>query len=318
MLVDEVKITVAGGHGGKGGMTFGEGKFSSMPSGGEGGNGGSVFIEAISSVLDLGQYRFQKDFAAGDGEPGHRNKDGADGSEIVLKVPRGTLIHNLSSGIDNELLHDGDRILVAQGGLRGRGNRAFSHARGSEPKRFEPGKPGFSAQLFLELQLIADIGLVGLPNVGKSSLLNTLTKARSKVANYNFTTLEPHLGVLEDGSIMADIPGIIEGAAEGKGLGFKFLRQIRRTRIILHCINAQTADPLADYATIRAELEKYDPELAAKKEQLLFTQADMVDEKELKKKLVLFKKQKPLTVSVLDDASIKEVKKQLFKILKGL
>ncbi len=334
MLVDEVKISVAGGKGGRGGLTFGEGKFSSMPSGGEGGNGGTVYIAADLRILDLGQYRFQKDFEAEDGESGHRNKDGADGEDIILKVPRGTVVHNLTSGIENELLQDGDKVLVAQGGLRGRGNRAFSHARGSEPKRFEPGKPGFSAKLFLELQLIADIGLAGLPNVGKSSLLNVLTKARSKVANYNFTTLEPHLGVLEDGSIMADIPGIIEGAAEGKGLGLKFLRHIRRTRILLHCIAADSTDPMADYRVIRGELAKYDSELETKKEQILFTRADMVDAKELKKKLALFKKQKPariakgggstrmpkaggpLAVTVLDDASVKELKIHLFKLLK--
>ncbi|OHB24535.1 MAG: Obg family GTPase CgtA [Parcubacteria group bacterium RIFOXYD2_FULL_52_8] len=315
MLIDEVKISVEGGKGGKGGMTFGEGKFSNMPSGGEGGNGGSVFVEASSSVLDLGQYRFQKDFQGGDGEPGHRNKDGKDGEDVVLKVPRGTVVHNLTSGIDNELLNDGDRVQVAHGGLRGRGNRAFSHARGSEPKRFEPGKPGFSAKLFLELQLIADIGLLGLPNVGKSSLLNTLTKSRSKVANYNFTTLEPHLGVLENGSIMADIPGIIEGASEGKGLGTKFLRHIRRTKILLHCISAESADPIADYVTIRNELQQYGHSLEERKEQILFTKADMVDPTELKKRMALFKKQKPWSVSVLDDAGVKELKKNLIKLL---
>ncbi len=318
MLVDEVTIKVKGGNGGNGSVAFGEDKYSHSPSGKNGGNGGSVYLEASRMVLDLSRFRYEKEFVAENGEVGRRNAEGIGGKDIILQVPRGTLVHNKTSGIDNELVTEGERILVAQGGLRGRGNKEFSNARSSEPKRFEYGRDGYEAELYLELKLTADVGLVGYPNVGKSSLLNALTKSKSKVANYNFTTLEPHLGVLPDGSIMADIPGIIEGASEGKGLGIKFLKHIQRTKVLLHCIAADSDDPAHDYTVIRKELAGYDASLAEKPEIILITKIDTISEATLKKlETALKKKNKSImTVSILDDDSCRAFLDKLVKKLR--
>ena len=313
MLVDEVTITTRGGNGGRGACIFGEDQFSKRPSGADGGNGGSVYIEATRDIADLSRFRYEKVFVAEEGEAGFRNKQGRDGKDVILKVPRGTIVHNLTSGEDTELMDEGSKIMVARGGTRGRGNAAFASARMCDPGKYEVGRSGYEAEIYLELQLIADIGFAGLPNVGKSSLLNVLTGAKSKVGNYFFTTLEPYLGALPGGNVIADIPGLIEGASEGKGLGTKFLRHINRTKVIAHCISADSIDIVNDYKVIRGELEKYSPELGSKPEFIVLTKSDVVSPEELKKREAIVKKinKNYLAVSIIDDKSIKELMKTL-------
>lgn len=319
MLVDEVTIRVRGGNGGKGSLTFGEGKFSHRPSGGDGGNGGNVYLEASSDIFDLSRFRYEKVFVAENGLDAYRKESGRDGHDTTLKIPRGTIVYNETTGERTELLNPGDKLLVGKGGVRGRGNSQFATARSFEPYRVEEGRNGYEAELRLELQLIADVGLFGLPNVGKSSLLNVLTGAKSKVGNYNFTTLEPHLGVLPGGIIMADIPGLIEGASEGKGLGTKFLRHIERTGVLVHCVSAESEDIAADYHVIRKEIEGYSPTLAAKREYLAVTKTDNVSPENLKKIEKLAKKlnKNYSLVSIFDDASLKDFQDKVVKFLRA-
>jgi len=244
-------------------------------------------------------------------------KDGRTGKDASFVVPIGTIIHNLDTGKDIEVLQSEEKVLLAEGGEGGRGNFLFRSSRNTTPMEYEEGTPGEQFNLRLELKLIADIGFVGLPNAGKSSLLNELTNTNVKVANYPFTTLEPNLGVFFD-LILADIPGLIEGASDGKGLGIKFLRHIDRTKIIFHFISAESENPVKDYLVVREELKKYNPALLEKKEYLFLSKSDTVDQKTLKKKLTALKKQNPDTMpfSILDDISLKKLKKLLTEIAK--
>lgn len=316
MLIDEIKIKAGAGKGGDGKAVFDHNKFSKGPSGGRGGNGGNVFFEGVANLNALSQFRFTKEFVADDGEDGKsRRLDGARGEDLVLKVPVGTIIHNLDTGKDAEVVKVGDRVCVAKGGIGGRGNWFFRSSINTTPKEFELGTLGEEFNFRLELRLIADVGLIGLPNAGKSSLINVLTRAGSKVAPYAFTTLEPVLGAFYD-IVIADIPGLIEGAATGKGLGVKFLRHIKRTKVLFHCISSESENLMQDYKTIREELEKYDPELAKKEEYILLTKIDAIGEKEVKEKVKKLKKINPEvhTVSIYDDESIEKIKKLLSKI----
>jgi GTP-binding protein len=326
MLIDDVKIKIIAGNGGKGAVAFDKNKLALGPAGGSGGKGGGVYFEAVSDLNALNQFRFKKELKAENGKDGRGQFcDGQDGPDLTLKVPVGTVIHNLDSKREVELTQIGQRIRIARGGDGGRGNFHFRSSKNTSPKEFEYGLPGQVYNLRLELKLIADIGFVGLPNVGKSSLLNELTNASAKVANYPFTTLEPNLGVYYD-LILADIPGLIEGASSGKGLGIKFLRHVERTKILFHFISAESKSPIKDYKTIRKELGKYNKELLNKPEYLILSKTDVLKPKEIKEKIAYLttklnppaggQKIKIYPVSIYDYNSIEKIKKLLNKLAK--
>lgn len=319
MLIDDVEVRLSGGDGGPGVVGFNKTKGNKGPTGGNGGPGGDLYLEGVSDISALLQFRYTKEFKAESGGAGNaRLLDGKRGDDLILKVPTGTVVTNLNSGTAHEITKEGERILVAHGGYRGRGNFHFRASTNTTPMESELGKPGESFNFRLELKMIADVGLVGLPNAGKSSLLNALTGAHSKIGNYAFTTLEPHLGAYY-GLILADVPGLIEGASEGKGLGDKFLRHIERTRSIFHLVSAESDDVVRDYNIIRAELGAYNPALLEKNEQLILTKADMLEPKEGSTQLKLLKKlnKNVISLSLLEDESLKQVTTILNVIKKG-
>lgn len=317
MLIDDVEIKINAGGGGKGAVAFNTNMMSLGPVGGSGGKGGSVWGEGISDLSGLRQFRFKKDFFAEDGQDGRGQfRDGRDGDDLVLKLPVGTVVHNLTTrGSESSIEEIGQRILLAQGGMGGKGNFRFRSSRNTTPLYAQPGTPGESFALRLELKFIADIGFVGLPNVGKSSLLNALTRAKSKVANYPFTTLEPNLGAYYE-LILADIPGLIEGSSSGRGLGIKFLRHIERTHVLFHLISGESPTPSKDYKTIRKELGTYNKALLKKPERLFLTKSDLATPRELKEKITAMRKISPyaIAISVHDPESIKNVEKILNEI----
>lgn len=310
MLVDDITIRLMAGSGGRGAVAFNKVRLNLGPVGGDGGRGGNVYFEGVSDVNALMNYASRKEMRADDGKPGRGQFiDGADGKDLILKIPTGTRITNLQTGFVQEMLHKGQRILAAGGGGGGRGNFKFRSSTNTTPKEFEEGKVGDDTLYRLELRLIADVGLIGMPNAGKSSLLNELTRAKSRVANYAFTTLEPHLGAYYE-LILADIPGLIEGASQGKGLGVKFLKHIERTRVLFHLVCAETEDVVRDYRTIRSELEKYSDALAKKKEYVFLSKCDAVPQDELQEKLARLSAAgiaaRPL--SIIDTATLEGVR----------
>ncbi len=316
MLIDDVTIKVKAGRGGDGLSAFSKVVLENGPTGGDGGRGGNVVAEGVADLGALRQFRHKKKVKAGDGQPGGQNKrEGARGKDVVIKVPVGTVIYNLTKNTQQEITKIGSQIVIAKGGNGGFGNYHYRSSQNTSPTRANEGAPGEEFDIRLELKLIADIGLIGYPNVGKSTFLNTFTSAKSKVANYQFTTLEPHLGVYY-GLILADIPGLIEGASQGKGLGHKFLQHIERTKMLFHFIASDSIDPINDYLIIRKELEAFNSKMLDKKEWIILSRIDEVEQKELKaikKKLKRYNKNIK-TLSVLDDKSIKEMKKFLNKI----
>ncbi|MBI1838804.1 MAG: GTPase ObgE [Candidatus Colwellbacteria bacterium] len=318
MLVDEVKIKISSGKGGSGAVAFNKNMMSLGPTGGSGGRGASIYMEGVSDLSALNKFRYKKEIRAEDGGRGREQfVDGADGGDLVVNVPVGTVIKNLTTEREVEITKIGERILIAKGGNGGKGNFLFRSSRNTTPKQSQPGKPGESFELHLELKLIADVGFVGLPNVGKSSMLNELTAAKSKVANYPFTTLEPNLGVYHE-IILADIPGLIEGAAVGKGLGVKFLRHIERTKILFHFISAESVNPAGDYKVIREELGRYNESLLEKKEYVFLSKSDAVSSAVLRKQLSALRKIKVsgIPTSIHDWDSLEKVKKILSGIIK--
>lgn len=316
MLIDDVEIKISAGHGGKGAVAFNKNLGSLGPVGGSGGKGGSVYGEGVSDLTALRQFRFKKEFLAENGKDGRNQfRDGRDGSDVILKFPIGTVAHNLTNGDEFSFEKTGEHILLAKGGDGGKGNFQFRSSTNTSPMQSEPGAAGEKFAFRLELKFIADVGFIGLPNVGKSSLLNKLTSAGSKVGNYPFTTLEPHLGAYYE-LILADIPGLIEGSSAGRGLGIKFLRHIERTRILFHFISAESPDPLKDYETVRKELGAWNIALLEKPERIFLTKSDLATQEELNEKLSLLKKIDPnaMAISVNDSGSIKKVKKILNEI----
>ena len=318
MIIDNLTIRIQAGKGGDGIVAFNKNKGSQGPTGGNGGNGGNIYLVGVSDLGALNALRNAKVFKAEDGKNGrHQLNDGTAGEDLFIRVPIGTVIHNKTTGIDQEIVKVDEQLLVAKGGHGGKGNFLFRGPHSTSPKRFQEGLPGEQYNVFLELKMIADVGIIGLPNVGKSSLINELTKAQSKVANYHFTTLEPHLGAYYD-LILADIPGLIEGASEGKGLGVKFLRHIERTRVLFHIVSAESEDPVKDYKSIRKELGAYSKAMLEKDEYLFLSKTDMVDSAIVKKKLTKLKKlnKNASVLSIHDLDSITAVQKILNKIAK--
>lgn len=291
MFIDYSKIFIKAGDGGDGAVAFRREKYvpKGGPAGGNGGNGGSIIFRADPNLSTLLDFQYKRKYSAQDGERGGSSlKDGKSGKDIVIKVPVGTVIKELES---EEVLCDldeaGKEFIVAKGGKGGKGNSNFATSTNQTPRFAEPGRPGEEKNVILELKLIADVGLVGFPNAGKSTLISVISDARPKIADYPFTTLEPNLGIVRykdyKSITVADIPGIIEGAHLGKGLGLKFLRHIERTQIILLMIDIVSEDYIKDYKTLVNELEKYSKVLSKKKKVLAFTKADLIEKSELKK-----------------------------------
>lgn len=313
MLIDDITIRVVAGDGGNGTVAFNKNMMSLGPTGATGGTGGQVYVEGVSDLGALLRLRHSKVFKAENGGVGGRQfNDGPTGADLTIQVPVGTVGHNLDTKIDVEITKIGEKIMVAQGGRGGKGNYHYRSSTNTSPKESQKGEAGEKYTIRLELKLIADVGLIGLPNAGKSSLLNELTRAKSKVANYAFTTLEPHLGVYYD-LILADVPGIIEGASKGKGLGVKFLRHVERTNTLFHLLSAESTDPTGDYDVIQDELGAYNPALLKKKEYLFISKSDMIPDSELKKIIAKLKKKNPTvaSLSIHDTESLEWVKKIL-------
>jgi GTPase len=295
MLYDHTKIYVKAGDGGNGSAHFHRAKYIPYggPDGGDGGRGGSVYMEATPNTNTLIDYRYQHHFNAGSGEHGMRQKmHGAKGEDIVLRVPCGTIVRDADTNeVIADLVEPGQRVMLARGGRGGLGNTHFATATHQAPKEAQKGEPGEERWLLLELRLIADVGLVGYPNAGKSTLLSVVTAARPKIADYPFTTLSPNLGVVGVGDVrsgqgfsfvLADIPGLIEGAAQGVGLGHEFLRHIQRTRLLIHMLDgaAQDRDLWQDFQTINHELHEYDERLASRPQIVVMNKMDLPEARE--------------------------------------
>ncbi|MDC3127138.1 GTPase ObgE [Candidatus Pelagibacter bacterium] len=322
-FLDQAKIYIKAGNGGSGSASFRREKFIEYggPDGGDGGNGGSVVIQSDRNLNTLIDFRYAQHFKAEHGKPGSkRNKTGANGKDLILKVPLGTQVFEEDN---NTLIYDftanKEKFLVAAGGKGGLGNVRFKSSTNRAPKKKTSGRSGEEFWIWLQLKVIADIGIIGKPNAGKSSLLAALTRAKPKIANYPFTTINPNLGVTYYSGkevTLADIPGLVEGAHKGVGLGDKFLRHIERCKVLLHLIDLTEKDLINTYKKIKQELSSYDKKLVNKKEIIFFNKSDLVDSNDIKSKLNEFNKKINTNyeiVSVYSKADVTKIKKILIK-----
>lgn len=326
-FTDYVKVFVASGNGGKGSMHLHREKFVAKggPDGGDGGRGGHIIIRGNKNLWTLIHFKFQKHFRAGHGEGGGANRStGADGKDVYLEVPLGTIVKNaLTDEVLFEITEDKQEIIALHGGKGGLGNWHFRSATNQTPRYAQPGIPGEEMELLLELKVLADVGFVGFPNAGKSTLLSVITSAKPKIGDYPFTTLKPNLGIVEhrdfQSFVVADIPGIIEGAAEGKGLGHYFLRHIERNSTLLFLIPADSKDIVEEYHILLNELKEYNPELLDKDKLIAISKSDMLDEEltsEIEKEIKPALKGIPfLFISSVSGKGIQQLKDTLWKMI---
>ena len=323
-FIDYVKIYCASGHGGAGSTHLYRAKYvpKGGPDGGDGGRGGHIILKANPQFWTLIHLKYRKHVKAEDGGKGEGGlRHGKNGSDIILDVPTGTVVKDAETGeVIGELIEAGQEMILCKGGRGGWGNDHFKTATLQTPRFSQPGEEGEEGWFILELKLLADVGLVGFPNAGKSTLLATITSAKPKIANYAFTTLEPNLGIVQyyDGQsfVMADIPGIIEGAHEGRGIGIRFLRHIERNSVLLFMVAADEQNIAAGYETLLNELREYNPELLVKERVLAITKCDLIDRKEEKRIEKTLPKDIPhVFMSSLSQTGLKEVKEELWKAL---
>lgn len=331
-LIDEIAFHAKAGNGGAGVVRWRheKGKEFAGAAGGNAGPGGDVYVKAVRDINILARHKATKQFSAENGEDGKNwSKHGAAGRDCIIELPIGSVVKNLASGRTIELLEEGQTTKILHGGRGGLGNEHFKASTNVRPEQSTSGYPGEEADFVVELNLIADAGLIGLPNAGKSSLLNALTNANAKVASYAFTTLDPNLGALPGGYILADIPGLIEGASDGKGLGIKFLKHVRRTKLLVHLVsveNMKDGEKMEKvdvgrleeaYLTVRRELDQFDHALTEKREVIIVSKTDEASPEDVRRaKEVLGKYSKDIyDVSIFDEASIKELGERLGRLL---
>jgi len=327
MFIDEATIFVKSGKGGDGAVHFRREKYIPRggPDGGDGGRGGNVIFKVLSTLNTLSEFQHQHQFYAEDGKRGGRsNRTGHSAEDLVINVPAGTIIYDSDRGeVIADLINENQDIMICKGGRGGRGNSRFANSRDQAPRVAEKGEPGQERNIKLELKLIADVGIVGVPNAGKSTLLAAVTNAKPKIADYPFTTIEPNLGVarLDDEQmlVLADIPGLIEGAHSGSGLGFEFLRHIQRTRVLIHLLDGLAEDPILDFAQINSELSLFDPDLAKKPQVVAVNKMDLPEvqtrwgniQKKLKKKGI-----SPIQISAVTGMNLRSLLYKAFGLLR--
>ena len=325
MFIDQATIYVKAGKGGNGVISFRREKFipKGGPDGGNGGNGGSIIIRADVQLTTLMDFRYKRNYIARDGEPGMgSNKTGKSADDVVIRVPAGTIIKNADTEeIIADLIDDEEEFLAARGGKGGKGNAEFATSTKQAPRFATPGTPGEEKNIQLELKLLADVGLVGFPNAGKSTLIARISAAKPKIADYPFTTLIPNLGIVRYGEyksfVVADMPGLIEGAHEGKGLGIQFLRHIERTRVLVFLIECTSEDPKKQYTTLAHELKSFNEAMLKKPQIIALSKIDLADDKLLKQlKKISFKKNIPvIAISAVTGDGIKELLDSIWKKL---